>query len=271
VVAGRLSFVQARFESSASEGQLGSPQRRLLIGINWRKTMSEKKLCLALDGLSLDESLRLLETGDLGQRVYAVKIHALLDQEGPRMISHLRDRWADRVWVDAKFHDTKDTVGYRVAALRNHKVDIVTVHASGGVSMMREAVKAAGEQTKIWAITVLTSLDDEEIAAIYGRERTRGQVVNDLAHMAKDAGVNGLVCSAQEVGMLWQDPYLAGLKLVVPGTRSVGVALGQQKRSGTPRQAMIDGATYLVAGSQVTKATDPCAAFEAMETEIRGV
>ena len=71
--------------------------------------------------------------------------------------------------------------------------------------------------------------------------------------------------------MLWQDPYLVGLKFVVPGTRSAGVDLGQQKRSGTPRQAIIDGATYLVAGSQVTKAADPCAAFEAMEAEIKDV
>ncbi len=231
--------------------------------------MSEKKLCLALDGLSYDDSLRVLNTGGLGRHAYAVKVHALLDQDGPRMVSLLRDHGVEKIWVDYKIHDTKDTVGYRVAALRNHAVDIGTVHASGGVPMMREAVKAGAQQTAIWAITVLTSLDDEEIKAIYGRDRTKEQIVKDLAYMAKDAGVDGLVCSAQEVGMLYQDPHLAGLKLVVPGTRSAGVELGQQKRSGTPRQAIIDGATYLVAGSQVTKAQDPYAAFMAMENEIR--
>jgi orotidine-5'-phosphate decarboxylase len=225
-----------------------------------------KKLCLALDGLSLDESLKLL--GQLGGRSYAVKIHALHDQGGPRMIGLLRDHGAEKIWVDYKVHDTKYTVGYRVAALRNHEVDIITVHASGGVSMMREAVKAAGDQTEIWAITVLTSLDDEEIGAIYGRDRTRPEIVHDFARLAANAGVAGLVCSAQEVVLLRQDPYLASLKLVVPGTRSAGVALGQQKRSGTPRQAILDGATYLVAGSQVTEAEDPLAAFEAMEAEI---
>jgi orotidine-5'-phosphate decarboxylase len=233
--------------------------------------MSDKKLCLALDGLSYDESLRVLSTSGLGRLVHAVKVHALLDQDGPRMVSLLREHGVERIWVDYKIHDTKDTVGYRVAALRNHEVDIVTVHASGGVPMMREAVKAGGQQTAIWAITVLTSLDDAEIAEIYGRERTRQQVVLTLAYMARDAGVDGLVCSAQEVGMLYQDPHLAGLKLVVPGTRSVGVALGQQKRSGTPRQAIIDGATYLVVGSQVTKAQDPFAAFMAMEDEIKSL
>ncbi len=228
--------------------------------------MNDKKLCLALDGLSLNESLKLLR--QLGDRSYAVKIHALLDQEGPSVFKLLRDHEVRRIWVDYKVHDTKDTVGYRVAALRNHKVDIATVHASGGASMMQEAVKAGGDQTQIWAITALTSLDDEEIAAIYGRERTRQEIVTDLACLAAGAGVKGLVCSAQEVAILRREPNLVNTKLIVPGTRSAGVALGQQKRSGTPRQAIIDGANYLVAGSQVTKAHDPLRAFIMMEVEI---
>ncbi len=225
----------------------------------------EKKLCLALDGLSLDQSLNVLQ--QLGGRSYAVKIHALLDQEGPSVINHLREYDAGRIWVDYKVHDTKDTVGYRVAALCSHRVDIITVHASGGISMMREAVKAAGSQAEIWAITALTSLDDEEIGVVYGRDRTRQQIVADLARTAHTAGVRGLVCSAQEVSALRQAFYLTETKLVVPGTRSAGVALGQQKRSGTPRQAIMDGATYLVAGSQVTKATNPRKAFDEMEKE----
>jgi orotidine-5'-phosphate decarboxylase len=122
---------------------------------------------------------------------------------------------------------------------------------------------------EIWAITILTSLDDEEIRVIYGRDRTRLEIVRDLAHLAANAGVAGLVCSAHEVGMLRQDPDLENLKLIVPGTRSAGVALGQQKRSGTPRQAILDGATYLVAGSQITRSKDPLAAFNAMEAEIQ--
>lgn len=139
--------------------------------------------------------------------------------------------------------------------------------------MMRAAVAAAEddlEQTlaEIWAITVLTSLDDAEIARIYGKDRTRFDIVHEFALMAKEAGVWTVVCSAQEVGMLRQSPDLVGMKFVVPGTRSAGVALGQQKRSGTPAQAIADGATYLVAGSQVTKADDPVAAFNTMAAEI---
>lgn len=228
---------------------------------------NDKRLCLALDGLSFGESLAIV--GQIGPRCQSVKIHALLDKLGPPAIGLLIDQGAPQVWVDYKLHDTKDTVGFRVAALRSIGAKVITVHASGGVSMMRAAVEAAGEQTEIWAITVLTSLDEEEIGDIYGRERSRQQIVSDFAYMAKKAGVVGLVCSAQEVGMLSTDPQLVGMKLVVPGTRSTGVALGQQKRSGTPAQAMIDGATYLVAGSQVTKSPNPLAAWIAMEDEIK--
>lgn len=120
----------------------------------------------------------------------------------------------------------------------------------------------------IYAITVLTSLDDAEIARIYGKDRTREEIVHELALMAKEAGVRTVVCSAQEVKMLKESVDLGGMRFTVPGTRSAGVALGQQKRSGTPAQAVADGADELVAGSQVTKAEDPVKAFEAMTAEI---
>jgi orotidine-5'-phosphate decarboxylase len=86
--------------------------------------------------------------------------------------------------------------------------------------------------------------------------------------MAKEAGVQTVVCSALEVAMLSRSPDLKGMKFTVPGTRSVGVALGQQKRSGTPGQAVADGATYLVAGSQVTKAENPGEALVEFAREI---
>jgi orotidine-5'-phosphate decarboxylase len=150
---------------------------------------------------------------------------------------------------------------------------IITVHASGGVPMMQAAVNATfsgcdDPLAEIWAITVLTSLDKGEVARIYGKERTVAQIVREFALMAKEAGVETVVCSAEEVGVLSKDPELKGMKFTVPGTRSPGKALGQQKRSGTPSQAIADGATYLVAGSQVTKAEDPVMALEAMVTEI---
>jgi orotidine-5'-phosphate decarboxylase len=229
------------------------------------------KICLALDGLSLRDALALVE--QLGKYCFAVKIHDLLDAEGPEAISSLIRAGARRVWIDYKVHDTKDTVGLRVKSLIANGAHIVTVHASGGVEMMQAAMAAANGQAQIWAITVLTSLSPADVERIYGcnrdgTPRTPAQVALDFAMMAEKAKVDGVVCSAQEVGMLSRNPDLGCLNFTVPGTRSAGADLGQQKRSGTPAQAIDDGATFLVAGSQVTKAKDPVAAFKAMAGEI---
>ncbi|MEI8096603.1 MAG: orotidine-5'-phosphate decarboxylase [Candidatus Moraniibacteriota bacterium] len=230
------------------------------------------KLCLALDGLPLSSALVLAKA--LGPRCYAVKAHELHDAHGPVIIDALKQGGAKRIWIDYKTHDTPDTVALRVKSLVWNGADIVTVHASGGVLMMCAAVEAArikssASPAEIWAITVLTSLGSDEIARIYGADRTPQQIVLDLALMAKEAGVTGLVCSAQEVVSLRECQDLNDMKLVVPGTRSVGVALGNsQKRSGTPAQTIADGATLLVAGSQVTRAADPVEAFNTMADEI---
>ena len=235
--------------------------------------VAESKICLALDDLSAERAIEL--TSKLWPWIYAAKIHDLYDAEGPNIIKELKKAGAKRVWVDAKLHDTKDTVALRTRALVRNGARIITVHASGGIPMMKAAVEAANSEcgdvlAVIWAITVLTSLDPGEIEDIYGWGfgREPKQIVFEFAHMAKEAGARGLVCSAQEVGFLSAHPDLAGMKFTVPGTRSAGVALGQQKRSGTLAKAIADGATYLVAGSQVTKASDPVAAFTTFEAEI---
>ncbi|MHB8860638.1 MAG: orotidine-5'-phosphate decarboxylase [Minisyncoccota bacterium] len=233
--------------------------------------MSRKRICLALDGVTFERALYLTEK--FGSRLHALKLHDLLDEHGPDILDRLENIGADRLWIDYKLHDTKDTVALRAKALIQNGARIITVHASGGVPMMKAAVEATRDEcgtpfAEIYAITVLTSLDDFEIGRIYGRDRTREEIVHELALMAKEAGVRTVVCSAQEVGRLTRSPYLAGMRFVVPGTRSAGVALGQQKRSGTPAQAIADGADELVAGSQVTKADDVETAFRAFAEEV---
>lgn len=231
----------------------------------------DPKIFLALDGMRVESALAL--TGALAPWVYAPKIHDLLDAEGPPIIKDLKETGIDKVWVDYKLHDAKDAVAGRVKALAKNGASVITVHASGGVPMMRAAVEAAQGKdgqvlVEIWAITVLTSLDESEIARIYGKERTPAQITLEFALMAKEAGVKTVVCSVQEVEMLSTHPDLAGMEFTVPGTRSAGVAAGQQKRLGTPAEAMVKGATGLVAGSQVTKAADPVAALKAFAAEI---
>ncbi len=234
-----------------------------------------KRISLALDGLSREGALQLVKKLWV-EPLCAVKLHDLLDTYGPGIIRELVEAGAEIPWVDYKLHDTKDTVALRVRALIRHGAKIITVHASGGVPMMRAAVGAtmsvSGEQlAEIYAITVLTSLDDEEIRRVYGKDRSREGIVHELALMAHEAGVRTVVCSAQEVRMLKRSVGLPGMKFTVPGTRSAGVALGQQKRSGTPKQAVDDGADELVVGSQVTKAEDPVVAFRQVVEEITSV
>ncbi len=240
--------------------------------------MNDSKVALALDGVAPNKALHLVK--ELGKWLRSVKIHDLLDAWGPDFIRALKKAGAKVLWVDYKIHDTKDTVGLRVRALVKNGAKIITVHASGGVPMMKEAVKATLSESgdvlaEIYAITVLTSLSSDpndengdEIGRIYGKDRTREQIVHEFALMAKEAGVRTVVCSALEVRMLKQSPDLEGMRFVVPGTRSAGVALGQQKRSTTPIQAIDDGADVLVAGSQVTGDANPISAFRAIAVEI---
>lgn len=227
--------------------------------------MKKTPVCLALDGLTIEAALLL--ASELRNRIHAVKIHDLFDMYGPYVITQLMEIGAPRVWIDHKVHDTKDTVALRVQAHIRNGAQIVTVHASGGIPMMEEAVRAThigkhDAPAEIWATTILPSLDDAEISRIYGADRTRAQIVFEFATMAKEAGVRTIECSAQEVKTLSESPLLAGMQFTVPDTRSAGVALGQQKRW-TPAQAALDGATFLVAGSQVTKAADATKAFDA--------
>lgn len=235
-------------------------------------TPIKTQIALALDGLSRESAINL--TNALKPWPDAWKMHDLVDAYGPSIIHDIVEAGGECPWIDYKLHDTKDTVALRAKALVRNGARIITVHASGGVPMMKAAIDAVftdcGPAAEIWAITVLTSLDDEEIGRIYGKERTREQIVHEFALMAKEAGIRTVVCSAQEVGMLRESSDLEGMRFRIPGTRSAGVALGQQKRSGTPAQAMADGRgrAGLVAGSQVTKAKDPVAAFRAMAAEI---
>lgn len=223
--------------------------------------MADSKIILAADELSLEKCL---ELGPLvGERLYAIKVHNLFDQYGPAVVERLRQSGYVRVWVDAKLHDIPNTVKNRAQALTQSGADIITVHASGGVDMMRVAT---GLGASIYAVTVLTSLTEEEVHLMTGQP-SKAAVLR-LAREAKMAGVNGIVCSAQEVGILAKRPELTGLEFIVPGIRSAGKDAADQKRVGTPTQAIFDGATRLVIGRQITGAPDPIAAISQIQDEI---
>lgn len=223
----------------------------------------DSRIILALDGMTLERAEALVRL--LGDRVYAVKLHELVDTEGPSVISFLKKAGAARVWVDHKLHDIPNTVRLRAQALATQGADIITVHASGGIEMM-QAARAGAPSTELYAVTVLTSLAEDAVQKIYSD--TSEATVQRLAMLAQEAGMDGVVASPKEVALLHEMFGAAGPKLVIPGVRSLGSDVGDQERTGTPLQALQDGATHLVIGRQITEAEDPVAAFETLITEL---
>jgi orotidine-5'-phosphate decarboxylase len=162
------------------------------------------------------------------------------------------------IFLDLKLHDIPNTVGKAVAALAHLEPAILTVHAAGGRAMMAAAKAAAPPTTKVVGVTVLTSLDLEDLAAT-GVAGSPAEQVRRLADLAREAGIDGIVCSGEEVAAAraaWPDGFF-----VVPGVRSAETEVADQKRVVTPRQALDDGASVLVIGRPITSATDPAQAI----------
>ncbi len=220
----------------------------------------EPRIILALDGLSLDYCTNLVRV--VSGRVYAYKIHDLWDAHGPSVVSRFVNS-GTRVFVDLKLHDIPNTVALRAKRVLEAGADILTVHAEGGIDMMKAAVD---NFPRVLAITVLTSLSEEEAHLQFGQP-VKAMVLK-RARDAKLAGVWGIVCSPQEVGVLAKHLELAGLKFVTPGVRSPGKDVSDQKRVDTPAAAIKSGADFLVVGREITQATDPLVALEAIERQI---
>jgi orotidine-5'-phosphate decarboxylase len=169
------------------------------------------------------------------------------------------------IFLDLKFHDIPNTVGKAVQALRPLEPAIITVHASGGRAMLEDAKAAAPTGTKVVAVTMLTSLDANDLRSIGLSPDPHEQVVR-LAELAKSAGVDGIVCSGEEVKAAhaaWKDGFF-----VVPGVRPANGMTGDQKRVVTPRAALDAGASILVIGRPITQAEDPDLAAREIEATL---
>ncbi len=169
------------------------------------------------------------------------------------------------IFLDLKLHDIPNTVAKAVQALRPLAPAILTVHAGGGRAMMEDAKAAAPSATRVVAVTVLTSLDGEDLAATGVADDPRAQALR-LVALAREAGLDGVVCSGAEVAAakkLWPDGFF-----VVPGVRPAGGAKGDQKRVVTPRQALDAGASILVVGRPITQAEDPDQAARAIAATL---
>ena len=169
------------------------------------------------------------------------------------------------IFLDLKLHDIPNTVAKAIHALAPLEPAILTVHAAGGVAMLENAKAAASPKTRVVAVTVLTSLDDKDLAAAGVRGGPAEQVAR-LAALAQAAGLDGIVCSGEEVGAArkaWPTGFY-----VVPGVRPLGGGAADQKRVVTPRAAIDGGASILVIGRPITDADDPAAAVRAIAATL---
>lgn len=192
----------------------------------------------------------------------------LFVRAGPQLVERLGRRGFD-VFLDLKFHDIPRTVAQACIAAADLGVWMVNVHASGGRRMMigaREAIERNTHRPLLIGVTVLTSMDAEDLRDI-GLAGAPEEHVARLAKLARDAGLDGVVCSAREAPML-KEECGAGFCLVTPGIRPAGAEAGDQKRIVTPRQAIRNGADYLVIGRPVTASADPYAALLAIQAEL---
>jgi len=166
------------------------------------------------------------------------------------------------LFVDLKFHDIPNTVAGAIRSVAALKPAFTTIHAGGGAAMMRAAVDAAEGRFKILAVTVLTSLGEEDMPTL-GIGTSVSDQVKRLADLAAASGIDGLVCSPHEVAVL-RAQLGAKVTLVVPGIRPAGSAADDQNRVLTPKQAMEAGADHLVIGRPITGSSDPAAAAKAI-------
>jgi orotidine-5'-phosphate decarboxylase len=173
--------------------------------------------------------------------------------QGPEGVRRIADLGLP-IFLDVKLHDIPNTVAKAVEALAPLDPAILTVHAAGGHEMLLAAKRAAPPTTKVVAVTLLTSLDAADLNDL-GIERSPADQVARLAWVARDAGVDGIVCSGAEVAdarTAWPKGFF-----VVPGIRPAGANVGDQKRIVTPVRALDDGASVLVIGRPITDAPDP--------------
>jgi orotidine-5'-phosphate decarboxylase len=169
------------------------------------------------------------------------------------------------IFLDLKLHDIPNTVAKAVQALRPLEPSILTVHAAGGRAMMEDAKAAAPTGTKVVAVTVLTSLDGDDLTSIGLADDAHAQVER-LTTLAREAGLDGVVCSGNEVAAakkLWPGGFF-----VVPGVRPANSHMSDQKRVMTPRKALDAGASILVIGRPITQAEDPDIAARAIEATL---
>lgn len=228
---------------------------------------ARERLIVALDVSSAAAAHKIVAAVGDSARIYKVGMQ-LYTAEGPRIVRELVAGGRD-VFLDLKYHDIPNTVGSAVTEAAKLGVRMITVHASGGVKMLRASVEAArntNPATMILAVTVLTSLGDHDLETAGVRGRVVDQVIR-LATLGITCGCHGVVASAQEASAL-RTEIGDDFVIVTPGVRPAGSGYGDQVRVVTPAEAIAAGANYIVVGRPITEAEEPAAEAREILAEI---
>lgn len=225
------------------------------------------RIIVALDVSGPSEAFNMVDR--LGDAVSFYKVGApLFTRAGTEVIRELKKR-GKRVFLDLKYHDIPNTVAHAVEAAAGLEVDLLTVHATGGATMMRAARTAAGELgPRILAVTILTSFGIDDVEQAWGKHlHSMREEVARLAALAGESGVAGVVASPLEAEAL-KRRHGPGFLVVTPGIRPAGVDHGDQRRTATAGEAVAAGADYIVVGRPVIDALDPGAVVKEMNDDI---
>lgn len=228
--------------------------------------MSDDRLIVALDVPNVVQGLALAEK--LGDSVSFYKIGlGMLTGGGLALANELKQDHGKRIFLDMKLFDISATVEAAVRGLAQFNLDFLTVH--GDPHVVRAAKEgAAGSDTKILAVTILTSLDRGDLDDCLIRDGAIPDLVAERAGRALEAGADGVISSPQEAAMIRALPQAEGRLIVTPGVRPTGSASGDQKRIATPRQAITDGADHIVVGRPIWQHQDPRAAAQMVLSEL---
>lgn len=229
--------------------------------------MTTSRIIVALDFPSADAALQLV--GQLSPELCRLKVgKELFTRAGPQLVESLAGQGFD-VFLDLKFHDIPNTVASACHAAADLGVWMLNVHALGGARMLeaaREGVSRAGHSPLLIAVTILTSMDETDLAGV-GLAGSPLDNVMRLAGLAQQSGLDGIVCSSREV-MPLRAELNRDFKLVTPGIRPAGSQADDQRRIMTPVDAVTNGSDYLVIGRPVTQAEDPVGVLRTINSEL---
>ncbi len=251
-----MALADHRYHSPASSSSPAalSPKERLIVALDVPSAAAAQKLVQSIGDAAV---------------FYKVGLQ-LFTAEGPTFVRQLVSS-GKKVFLDLKLHEIPNSAAGAVKSAARLGVDMVTVHASGGPNMMKAAAEAAASAQKppmILAVTVLTSLTDEELGEVGQGADPKAQAVR-LAKLAQQAGCGGIVASAHELANLRQT-IGSDMQIVVPGIRPLGSDRHDQSRTATPTEAIRAGANFLVVGRPISASTAPAAAANAIVREIEG-